>query len=95
MTGDIVTLVAQNGGVLGLALFAIWMLNRVQEDRLKQSERHREEMERVWADRLLQAKQNAEMVRSLWAETKEALEQNTQVITQLLERLSGSAKAGG
>lgn len=37
---DIVELIAQTGGTLGLAVFAIFMLNRVWELRLEEAQRH-------------------------------------------------------
>ena len=37
---DIVELIAQTGGTLGLAVFAIWMLNRVWELRLEEAKRN-------------------------------------------------------
>ena len=37
---DIVNIVAQTGGTLGLAVFAIWMLNRVWELRLEEAQRN-------------------------------------------------------
>jgi hypothetical protein len=37
---DIVTMVAQTGGVMGLALFSIWMLNKVWEARLDEAKRY-------------------------------------------------------
>jgi len=40
MTVDIVALVANAGGTLGLAIFAIWMLNRVWELRLEEARRN-------------------------------------------------------
>lgn len=37
---DVIELIAQTGGTLGLAIFAIWMLNRVWELRLEESKRN-------------------------------------------------------
>ena len=37
---DLVTLIAQHGGTLGLAIFAIWMLNKVWELRLEETKRY-------------------------------------------------------
>ena len=42
MNVDIVTLVAQTGGLLGLSIFAIWMLGKVWEARLDEVKRHAE-----------------------------------------------------
>jgi hypothetical protein len=41
---SIVNLVAQTGGLLGLAVFAIWMLNRVWESRLDEAKRNAREI---------------------------------------------------
>ena len=40
MNTDIITLIANAGGTLGLAVFAIWMLNRVWELRLEEARRN-------------------------------------------------------
>lgn len=40
MNIDIVTLIANTGGTLGLAVFAIWMLNRVWELRFDEAQRN-------------------------------------------------------
>ena len=40
MNIDIVTLIANAGGTLGLAVFAIWMLNRVWELRLDEAQQN-------------------------------------------------------
>lgn len=40
MNFDIVTLIANAGGTLGLAVFAIWMLNRVWELRLDEAQQN-------------------------------------------------------
>lgn len=37
---QVATLIAQHGGLLGLSVFAIWMLNKVWEARLEEAERH-------------------------------------------------------
>lgn len=37
---NIVEIIAQTGGTLGLAIFAIWMLNRVWDLRVEECERH-------------------------------------------------------
>lgn len=44
MTIDIVSLVAQTGGTLGLAIVALWMLNRVWDDRLKEAQQYAADM---------------------------------------------------
>ena len=44
--GGIVELIASTGGTLGLAIFAIWMLNRVWELRLEEKDRHAQEAQR-------------------------------------------------
>jgi hypothetical protein len=37
---EVIDLVAQHGGTLGLAIFAIWMLNRTWELRLEEVQRY-------------------------------------------------------
>lgn len=44
---DIVNLVAQHGGTLGLAIFAIWMLNKVWELRLEEVQRYSKQLEDI------------------------------------------------
>lgn len=41
---SIVELVASSGGTLGLAIFAIWMLNKVWELRLEEAQRYAEQL---------------------------------------------------
>ncbi len=45
---DIVTLVANTGGTLGLGIFAIWMLNRVWEARLIEERAHAQTVKTIW-----------------------------------------------
>lgn len=45
---DIVTLVANTGGVLGLAIFAIFLLNKVWSDRLAEEKRNTETICQMW-----------------------------------------------
>jgi len=40
---NVIGLVAQHGGLLGLALFAIWMLNKVWEARVEEAKANAEE----------------------------------------------------
>jgi hypothetical protein len=51
---DIVNVIANTGGTLGLAVFAIWMLNRVWELRVEEAKRNAE-CEQQRADRLREA----------------------------------------
>ena len=41
--GEMIGLIAQHGGLLGLALFAIWMLNKVWESRLSEAKANAED----------------------------------------------------
>jgi hypothetical protein len=45
---SLITLIAQTSGTLGLAIFAIWMLNRVWEDRCKGAERYATDLRVMW-----------------------------------------------
>ena len=38
--GEMIALIAQSGGLLGLSIFAIWMLNKGWEARLAEEKRH-------------------------------------------------------
>ena len=46
-TADIIALIAQHGGTLGLAVFAIWMLNRTWELRLQEVARYANDLRQV------------------------------------------------
>ena len=48
METNIITLIAQTGGTMGLAIFAIWMLNRVWEDRVKSADRYASDLHEIW-----------------------------------------------
>lgn len=37
---DIITLIAQNGGLLGAFIFSVWMINKVWEARLDEAKRN-------------------------------------------------------
>jgi hypothetical protein len=45
---NLITLIAQSSGTLGLAIFTIWMLNRVWEDRCKSAERYAADLRSMW-----------------------------------------------
>ena len=44
----IIDTVIQQGGIFGLAVFAMWWLNRVWGQLLETEKRHGEERERLW-----------------------------------------------
>jgi len=44
---DIAQVIAQHGGTLGLAIFAIWMLNRTWELRVEEVQRYAERLEQM------------------------------------------------
>ncbi len=44
---EIITLIAEHGGTLGLAIFAIWMLNRTWELRLQEATRYASELRQL------------------------------------------------
>ena len=48
MTESQISLIAQSSGTLGLAIFTIWMLNRVWEDRCKAAERYAADLRAMW-----------------------------------------------
>lgn len=65
MNIDIVTLIANAGGTLGLAVFAIWMLNRVWELRLDEA-RENASTERAAREAVLDAlNRNTDVLREL------------------------------
>lgn len=84
---SIITLIAQQGGTLGLAIFAIWMLNRVWQDKIAMTER-------LWQEKVAQAQEYATALRELQSRTVAALEGNAEALArntvaweQLLKRV--------
>mgnify|MGYP000919479266 FL=1 len=67
MNVDIVTLIANTGGTLGLAIFAIWMLNKVWKDRLAESQKSVEEQREMWRCTREALEENTRVI-SLWLE---------------------------
>lgn len=49
---EIISLVANTGGTLGLAVFAIWMLNRTWEVRLAEAKKYAAELEQLHGETL-------------------------------------------
>jgi hypothetical protein len=45
---NLLTLITQAGGTMALAIFAMWMLNRVWEDRVKSAERYATDLRAMW-----------------------------------------------
>lgn len=83
MNSEIITLIANTSGTLGLAIFAIVMLNRVWTDRLDAEKARAEEMSQM-------RQRNAECVEEsakVIAANTEVLRDNTEVMRQLLYRL--------
>jgi hypothetical protein len=62
---DIITLIANAGGTLGLALFAIFMLNRVWEARMLEEREHSEQMRTVWEQTRLALECNTRVITEL------------------------------
>lgn len=48
MSTEMVTLIANTGGTLGLAIFAIYMLNKTWRDRLEEEKRNTEHAREMW-----------------------------------------------
>jgi uncharacterized protein YeeX (DUF496 family) len=65
VTPDIVTLVAQTSGVMGLALFSIWMLNKVWESRLDEAKRYAAEIAEQRRDLSAALNRNTEVMTRL------------------------------
>lgn len=83
-------MVANAGGTLGLAVFAIWMLNKVWQDRLKKQEEANDEM-RQMRDRMQECVEESTTVIAANTEVlranTEAMTANREVTRQLLEFL--------
>ena len=65
MTLDIVSLIAQSSGMMGLAIFAIWVLNHVWEDRVRQEARHAETINALWLETKEALEQNTQVITKL------------------------------
>jgi len=101
---NIVETIANTGGVLGLAIFAIWMLNKVWEDRLKKQEIVNDELRQLRERSQLCVEEsskviaaNTEVMRSnteaMVANTA-AMNANRVVTRQLLDLLQAEEEAG-
>ena len=66
MTGpNIIDLIAQTGGMTALAIFAIWMLNRVWADRVAAAERYAESLRRLHGETRSVIERNTEVIARL------------------------------
>ena len=63
--GEIIKLIAENVGLLGLAIFAIWMLNKVWEARLRDSDRHAQQIDTMRKETLEALQQNTKVLTKL------------------------------
>ena len=63
--GEIIKLILENSGLLGLAIFAIWMLNKVWEARLKDSERYAQQIDQMRKETLEALQQNTRVLTQL------------------------------
>lgn len=62
---DIVTLIANTGGTLGLAIFAIYMLNKTWQERLKEERQNTEEVREMWRSTRETLEKNTEAITKL------------------------------
>lgn len=76
---DIAALVANTGGTLGLAIFAIWMLNKVWRDRLEKQEQVTEEMRGLRSE-----------TQSCLVASTEAIAANTEVLRANTEAMNAN-----
>ena len=77
---DIVDMVASAGGTLGLAVFAIWMLNKVWQDRLQEQKQVTEEVIQMRVRTQACVEESARVV----AANTEVLRANTEVMKELV-----------
>ena len=87
MPTDIISLIAQHGGTLGLAIFAIWMLNRVWQDRVEAEKQHAERLRLMYDAIILALNRNTEILSTLSAQMNQRAE-NDQRIAELLVELN-------
>lgn len=65
MSTDIVTLIANTGGTLGLAIFAIYMLNKTWKDRLDEEKRNTAHARDMWQCTKDALEKNTEVITKL------------------------------
>ena len=66
-SGEIIALIANTGGTLGLAIFAIWRLNEVWKARLEEVKRDRESIKELWECTREALQENTKVI-ALWLE---------------------------
>ena len=67
MQFDLITLIANTGGTLGLAIFAIYMLNKVWADRLGEQKKALDEQREMWRCTREALEENTKVI-TVWLE---------------------------
>ena len=67
MQFDLVTLIANTGGTLGLAIFAIYMLNKSWSDRLNEQMKALDEQREMWRCTREALEENTKVI-TVWLE---------------------------
>ena len=67
MQFDLITLIANTGGTLGLAIFAIYMLNKVWADRLCEQKKALDEQREMWRCTREALEENTKVI-TVWLE---------------------------
>lgn len=62
---DVALKVLDAGGTLALAVFAIWMLNRVWADRVAAEQRHAEQVREMWQQMQTVVQNNTQAITEL------------------------------
>ena len=65
MDTNIVDMILNSGGVFGLAIFAIWMLNRVWQLRMEERERYADSTRQMWDATYRALENNTNALRAL------------------------------
>lgn len=65
MSADMLTLIANTGGTLGLAVFAIYMLNKTWKDRLDEEKRNTAHARDMWQCTKDALEKNTEVITKL------------------------------
>jgi len=86
---NIVETIANTGGVLGLAIFAIWMMNKVWEDRLKKQEIVNDELREMRARSQACVEESSKVI----AANTEVLRANTEVMRANTEAMQANTEA--
>lgn len=98
MEPDIVTLIANNTGMAALAIFALWMLNKVWQNYVVAEGRRIEELGQLRTKNLECLKESATVISAnteVMRANNEVMRQNNEIMTRLLDMFEELDEAKG